>query len=653
MTTAEAKQFFDEALRAMKEGNVTAALAGLWDCWHAAEIERDLRLDVGLSIGEIAARGSESLGQEAQPVLEEVIQIAGDNRLTRRLAAALHALALILWRRGEHDAAKEHLGRSPVLALGDRPSRELAQFFHYRSLLKNEYELISAERDLYRAYQFYQETNCTIGISQVCDSLANILLRSGKTDAALDFCEQSLRIKHELGDLAGEAISYGTLGRIYLNRAEYESARAAFQRDLEVSRRIDDRTGVGVSLNSLGEIDWIEGRLKLPADSAQECFASALGHYRQSIEEHNSRLNRTHAHLGLARVLISMKKLEDAEHEFTNVEGILREGHELRGQEAFEYSLTGLRGSIAWRRGESDAGIALLQQAIGGLRQLRHAIDTVPFLYELRDLYTEKGQVSLAFAALSEAVDVLSEHGAAQEIRLAEDWFRQHDETGLLRLALEQHFPDFIAEKVIQGSLAERSAEKRQVIVLFSDIRGFTTMSEKLDPVQVVELLNEWLSEATRAVQRNGGYVDKFIGDAIMAVFGVPAKASQNDASRAVQAALEMSESLWTMNLRHQTLRNNELLRVGIGIASGDAVIGFVGSHRRYSYTVLGDVVNVASRLESATKEFPGCEILISEAVEIAHRADQLAETRFVGNLQLKGKDRRIAAYEVLGRIKQ
>src|SRR5262249_20766487 len=159
-------------------------------------------------------------------------------------------------------------------------------------------------------------------------------------------------------------------------------------------------------------------------------------------------------------------------------------------------------------------------------------------------------------------------------------------------------------------------------------------------------LLNDWFSEVARIVRHHGGFVDKFIGDAVMVVFGIP-EPRDLMAADAVRAALEMRDAMDTINMRHRFLGVREV-HIGIGIDQGEAVVGFSGSHLRQSYTAIGDVVNTAARLESATKEL-GCDILISERVEeVQHRAGA-AETQFVGQLKLKGKDQAVSAYRVVG----
>ncbi len=243
---------------------------------------------------------------------------------------------------------------------------------------------------------------------------------------------------------------------------------------------------------------------------------------------------------------------------------------------------------------------------------------------------------------------MLSECGSERGVQDVEDWLRTVDAPKLMSLALEQHFPPWLVEGILGGHLRRPPSRKQEVAVLFSDVRDYTTLTEGLGAESIVALLNEWFAEATRAIRRHGGVVDKFIGDAVMALFGVP-EPHGDAASQAVRAALAMRDALATMNMRQTVLGGREI-QVGIGIDCGEAVVGFIGSHLRQSYTAIGDAVNTASRLESATKEH-GCDILISGSVEEVQRAQRVAETRFVGRLKLKGKGQEVAAYAVLGHL--
>jgi len=193
-----------------------------------------------------------------------------------------------------------------------------------------------------------------------------------------------------------------------------------------------------------------------------------------------------------------------------------------------------------------------------------------------------------------------------------------------------------VREKLLSGTLG-LGGETRYVAVLFSDIRGFSTMSEKMDPQDVVTMLNEYLAAMTAAVRPWHGYVNNFIGDAIVVVFGAPVAESEVEV-RAARAALAMREALTSLNLRREA-EGHPPLRTGIGIAAGNVVAGQIGSLERMLYTVIGDAVNVASRLESETKAFPEHPILLTDKVATALKDEEGLPMTHIGPRHVKGRD--------------
>ena len=183
--------------------------------------------------------------------------------------------------------------------------------------------------------------------------------------------------------------------------------------------------------------------------------------------------------------------------------------------------------------------------------------------------------------------------------------------------------------------------EVREVSVLFADIVGFTSMSETMSPSAVSLLLNDYLSRMTEVIFRHEGTLDKYIGDAIMAVFGAPIDMPDH-AQRAIRTALEMQERLAEWNAER---REGPELRIRIGINSGKAVAGEIGSVNKKEYTVLGDTVNTASRLESSVAK-PG-KVVIGENTRaiVGSRFD----CRELGSFSLKGKSREVQVFEVVG----
>lgn len=202
--------------------------------------------------------------------------------------------------------------------------------------------------------------------------------------------------------------------------------------------------------------------------------------------------------------------------------------------------------------------------------------------------------------------------------------------------------PD-LAEMVVSGKLkVEKGGESRVSTVLFSDIRGFTSLSEALTASQVLQMLNEYFELMVEIVFRYEGTVDKFVGDAIMVIWGAPV-AHKDDPDRAVRAALDMQSALSGYNKIRSVIKKPPI-HIGIGINTGELVAGYIGSTRTMSYSVIGDAVNIASRLCSAAG---AGEVLISE--DTYRRLKGQFEVTELAPLHAKGKSKPLKVFSVLG----
>lgn len=191
---------------------------------------------------------------------------------------------------------------------------------------------------------------------------------------------------------------------------------------------------------------------------------------------------------------------------------------------------------------------------------------------------------------------------------------------------------------------ASLRAEKKTLTVLFSDIRGFTTFSEQHPAETVIATLNEHLNMMVSVIFKYQGTLDKFVGDCVMAFWGAPLS-QPNHAELAARAALEMIEGLDKLNQKWQS-EGRPTLHVGVGINTGEMLFGNIGSEQRMDFTVIGDSVNLGSRLESATKELHA-SIVISEATY--SEIQPLVEVKPLGEIHVKGKEQGIVVYELLG----
>jgi adenylate cyclase len=208
---------------------------------------------------------------------------------------------------------------------------------------------------------------------------------------------------------------------------------------------------------------------------------------------------------------------------------------------------------------------------------------------------------------------------------------------------MSRYMSKSVVDQLLEGGEAVLGGTGRDVSVLFSDIRGFTSISERLGAKETVALLNEYFTDMVDIVFAHNGVLDKYIGDMIMAVFGSVLQ-SKDDASNAVLVGNRMMTGLHQLNLR-RAARGGEPIRIGVGISTGNVVAGNIGSLKRMEYTVIGDRVNLAERLESANK-FYGTSILICDATWAAVRDHE--PTREIDLIRVRGRDTPLAIYEAL-----
>jgi adenylate cyclase len=212
---------------------------------------------------------------------------------------------------------------------------------------------------------------------------------------------------------------------------------------------------------------------------------------------------------------------------------------------------------------------------------------------------------------------------------------------------MKRLFGQFVSKDVYERlvanpELARLGGQRRQMTVLFSDIRGFTTVSERGEPEEIVAILNEYFTRMVDIVFAHKGTLDKFVGDMVMALFGAPLD-DKDHAEHAVDAALAMIRELNRLNEKWAA-EGRPALDIGIGISTGPMIAGNIGSEAIMSYTVIGDAVNLGSRLESLNKQY-GTRIIISEATRGA-LPDRYV-FRPLGEVVVKGKTKPVSIYEV------
>lgn len=212
-----------------------------------------------------------------------------------------------------------------------------------------------------------------------------------------------------------------------------------------------------------------------------------------------------------------------------------------------------------------------------------------------------------------------------------------------VKSTMSRYMPKELVDKVLDGGESVLGGSAQEVTILFSDIRSFTTISEELGARETVTMLNEYFTDMIEVIFNHGGILDKFIGDAIMALFGAPFK-SDHDADNALNVANEMMIALRELNRKRLSV-GKDSIKIGVGISTGEVVAGNIGSPKRMDYTVIGDHVNLASRLEGATKYY-GSKVLLCE-----NAFKKVAPNNIIRELDLirvKGQTHPVAIFEAL-----
>ena len=262
-------------------------------------------------------------------------------------------------------------------------------------------------------------------------------------------------------------------------------------------------------------------------------------------------------------------------------------------------------------------------------------VATISWLfYFLGNMWLREFYVISPMVGLAVAIELFSAIKADRQNRQIKDAFSSYVSSELVSEILKD--PDNL----------QLGGDEKEISVLFSDLRNFTSMSEKLSPVELVSLLNQIFDPMTEAILKEKGMLDKYIGDAIMAIFNAPVSLDDH-AERAVQSALAMVE---VKEQKNKALLEQGLppIEIGIGVNTGPAVVGNMGSQLRFSYTAIGDAVNLASRLEGMNKPY-GTRILISE-----NSKDQLTQPyqgyllRMIDRIRVAGKTEPVTIYEVM-----
>ena len=249
--------------------------------------------------------------------------------------------------------------------------------------------------------------------------------------------------------------------------------------------------------------------------------------------------------------------------------------------------------------------------------------------------------LNFSMPLVAPCLSLLLTYGTSTVVRYATTGRELRRTRGTLERYVSPQLVSYVMENLDSINLA---GDKRELTILISDVRNFTTMTEKSDPVELIALLDEYLAAMTEIIFKYNGIVDKFIGDGILAYWGAFTP-EHNHAEEASQAALEMIERLKELNTQWKQ-QGKDPFAIGIGINTGAVIFGNIGRGQKIEFTVIGDAVNLASRLEGLNKQF-GTSVIISEATR--QRLGDSASVKPLGGVTVKGKTEETTVYELIG----
>ncbi|MCB1877925.1 MAG: tetratricopeptide repeat protein [Chromatiales bacterium] len=572
-------------------------------------------------------------------------EVAAADELRLMLLAAIVSITRL---REDPDSPRqllEHLGRQET----ELDFRDRGRYWHLRAYLawRQDGRIDLAYTALNRSIHLLEDLANPPDpgyTARVWDTYGQLQYYQGLMGSARRDYEFALALREQAEDEAGEALTLGNLARLAMELGEFPQATDYLRRDLAIVERLSpELTRLRMQLHThLGSCLLEAGDTK----GAEQEFHIALSLARQ---DNPNGPEASFAHIGLARAQLTrsapdysqaIELLDQAERNTqsqTIFPGLLQE---LLANIAY------VRGDIHWAQGDSEQANAEYRQAMAHFdtSQTSSPVEYARLLHRLARIELKNDHPIEGAQLLREALRRLD--------ATAMDKLRQRFESKLKEASREIWLLHTAGRFLGQGQLnllLEQTGghgfqgSETEMTVLFSDIRRFTSISEALGPKALIEVLNDYLTRMTRCIERFGGIVDKFIGDAVMALF--PCNPGETSgAARAAGAALMMQAELDHFN---RTLpRHVPRFESGIGLHSGKVVAGLIGSPQKRSYTAIGDTVNTASRLEGMTKPL-GAAILVSEEFRKRLPVEGFL-LRPLGQFRPKGRDEPVAVYDLM-----
>lgn len=516
-------------------------------------------------------------------------------------------------------------------------NKESMIVYHYEGLVLHQ------KRYYYDAIRFYEYSlNCAEELGEesykgrIYDCLGRAFGDKGLFKQAFQYYELSIENKEKMNDFEGLAITLGNKGRLHISTGEYNKALECFKQDLDISKKTNDIIGQVIMTSQIGEMLWIGHK-----------YEKALRFYEKSkalAEKHSNIIGVGYALIGFANCYLDMKEFDNFKECLSQVK------KEFEGQKGFVQVLMGtyykLYGKYYERENDYDKAEENYKKCLEVASDRMSLVDRGLVNERLSVMYLKKNNKKEFRRYLDKAIQLFEETNAFKHLKRVQDRLKDADLEAWLLYVFKGFVGKEVIEQVLSGkTIAENVGENRYATVLFSDIRDFTSFSEKIKAEDLVETLNDYLDVMTKVIEANKGEIDKYIGDAIMALYN-PVKVTETESAlNSLYSAWRMIEELHLFN-RVLKDKKKTPLRIGIGIHSGNIIVGTMGSSSRRNFTAIGDVVNTSSRIEGLTKKY-GINILLSENTYNLCKDNDKLYFREIDKVRAKGKDKPVVIYEL------
>jgi len=454
-------------------------------------------------------------------------------------------------------------------------------------------------------------------------------MRNGDVNEALYYLDMAIHLLEMREDFQELPLFYSQKAKIYLLQENYQKAEEFFRKDLNITKQTDNIHSLAFSHFHLGI-----------AFQKQNILSLAETHLKKAIEYFNviDNVNNkipallylaiNNAKLGIMKY--AMKYITDAEESWKITKD--------RGLQA-KISLTkGICYTLLNKRSESIEN--LFKTAIKIMKNIDPLnFELIDAYYELSIYYQNNNKTKEAVECLKNSIELGEKIGLANKVSVLLKHLNTISAVEMQKLKLKSLTGS--DETISSENENELSVSEKELVIFFIDIRGFTTISEQLDILKLQSFLNDFYSTVTKVITLNGGMINKFIGDSVLALFNVN-EIDPDAEEKAIKSAKEILSRLNSLNQRRAN-NNEPIIEAGIGINSGKVLLGVFGSFQRRDYTAIGDNVNIAARLQSIAGKY---EIYISENVYT--KVKDKFNIEFLNETTVKGKTEKIRIYKVL-----